>query len=60
LVAVNNGTHAQTVKLTVTNAALENCSKVKLLLGTDPPPKFNDDSLLLTLQPNDVAVLEIE
>jgi len=60
LVAVNNGAHVQTIKLAVTNTALENCHEAKLLLGTDPSAKFNDDSFLLTLQPNDVAVLETE
>jgi glycosidase len=60
LVAVNNSAHAQTIKLAVTNTALENCREAKLLLGADPSPKFNDDSLLLTLPPNGVAVLETE
>ena len=60
LVAVNNGAHVQTIKLAITNTALENCHEAKLLLGTDPSAKFNDDSFLLTLQPNDVAVLDTE
>jgi neopullulanase len=60
LVVVNNSADAQAIKLAVTNTALENCHEVTFLLGSDPSPKFDSDSLIFTLQPNGAAVLEAQ